>query len=245
MTHGGFSDFIVYVDESGDHSLTSIDQKFPVFSLSFCVVRKDDYVASIVPAVQALKFRYWGHDLVVLHEREIRKSKGDFTWLLTDRNKRKAFYDDLNQVMADAPITIIASVIDKVKLTAKYSRPWNPYEIALHFCLERLLTFLKDHGQSGKRIHVVFESRGRAEDEQLELEFLRIVAGGNQWGWVRPDFSCMEFEPKFATKSVNSTGLQLADLTARPIALKTIRPEQANRAHDVILAKKRAIKVFP
>ena len=36
----GFSNYIVFVDESGDHSLTSIDPQFPVFSLSFCIVRK-------------------------------------------------------------------------------------------------------------------------------------------------------------------------------------------------------------
>lgn len=29
-----FSDFIVYVDESGDHSLQSIDQSYPVFVLA-------------------------------------------------------------------------------------------------------------------------------------------------------------------------------------------------------------------
>ena len=102
-----FSDYIVYVDESGDHSLTSIDPQFPVFALSFCVVRKDTYMAQIVPAVQALKFRYWGHDAVILHEHEIRKSKGDFTWLLTDRERRDAFYEDLNQIMVDAPISLI------------------------------------------------------------------------------------------------------------------------------------------
>ena len=108
-----FSDYIVHVDESGDHSLTSIDPQFPVFSLSFCVVRKDDYTGTVVPAVQALKFKYRGHDAVVLHEHEIRKSKGEFTFLLTDKALRDAFYDDLNQVIVDAPIAIIASVIDK------------------------------------------------------------------------------------------------------------------------------------
>ena len=240
-----FSDYIVYVDESGDHSLTSIDPQFPVFSLSFCVVKKSDYTASVVPSVQALKFKYWGHDSVVLHEHEIRKSKGEFTWLLTNKDRRKEFYEDLNQVMVDAPVTIIASVIDKVKLTAKYPNPWNPYEIALHFCLERLLMFLRDNGQTGKLTHVVFECRGKAEDAELELAFRRIVAGHNKWGWVNRDFSSMEFEPKFAKKSVNSTGLQLADLTARPIAIKTMRPTQANRAYDVIVTKMGAIKEFP
>ena len=32
-----FSDYIVYVDESGDHSLESIDINYPVFVLAFCI----------------------------------------------------------------------------------------------------------------------------------------------------------------------------------------------------------------
>ena len=35
-----FSDYIVYVDESGDHNLVSIDRNFPVFALSFCILPK-------------------------------------------------------------------------------------------------------------------------------------------------------------------------------------------------------------
>ena len=73
-----FSDYIVYVDESGDHGLQRIDPNFPVFGLSFCIFKKADYTEQIVPAVQDLKFRYWGHDAIILHEREIRRSIGDF-----------------------------------------------------------------------------------------------------------------------------------------------------------------------
>ena len=36
-----FSDYIVYVDESGDHSLTSINPQNPVFVLVFCVFESD------------------------------------------------------------------------------------------------------------------------------------------------------------------------------------------------------------
>ena len=53
-----FSDYIVYVDESGDHGLQRIDPNFPVFGLSFCIFKKADYTEQIVPAVQDLKFRY-------------------------------------------------------------------------------------------------------------------------------------------------------------------------------------------
>ena len=72
-----------------------------------------------------------------------------------------------------------------------------------------------------------------------------IESPQNKGDWVNRDFSSMEFEPKFAKKSVNSTGLQLADLTARPIAIKTMRPTQANRAYDVIITKMGEIKEFP
>ena len=35
-----FSDYLVFVDESGDHSLTSIGSLYPVFVLAFAVIRK-------------------------------------------------------------------------------------------------------------------------------------------------------------------------------------------------------------
>jgi len=36
----GFSDYIIHVDESGDHSLESIDPNYPVFVLAFCIFNK-------------------------------------------------------------------------------------------------------------------------------------------------------------------------------------------------------------
>lgn len=41
-----FSEFVVYVDESGDHSLTSIDRNYPVFVLAFCIFYKDHYLSN-------------------------------------------------------------------------------------------------------------------------------------------------------------------------------------------------------
>jgi hypothetical protein len=76
-----FSDYVVYVDESGDHSLASIDTDYPVFVLALCIFHKRHYSEKIIPAVEKLKFNYFGHDSVVLHENEIRKQKGDFAFL--------------------------------------------------------------------------------------------------------------------------------------------------------------------
>jgi hypothetical protein len=45
------------------------------------------------------------------------------------------------------------------------------------------------------------------------------------------------FELVFADKKSNSTGLQLADLIARPIGLHVLKPEQENRAFAIIDGK--------
>jgi hypothetical protein len=240
-----FSDFIVYADESGDHGMVNIDPQYPMFALTFCVMRKDAYTAEIVPAMQGFKFGIWGHDTVVLHEHEIRKSTGPFGVLRTDRTLRTRFMDELNALIETAPMTIFASVIDKAKHRDKYANPWNPYEIALHFCMERLHILMTAEKQHGKTVHVVFESRGPKEDKELELEFRRIAGNDSHWGYRRHDFSRFDFQPVFIPKAANASGLQLADLTARPIALSRLRPDQPNRAFEIIRPKLGGLKCFP
>ena len=65
-----FSDFMVYVDESGDHSLTSIDKSYPIFALAFCVFYKSHYLNKVVPKVQRLKFDTFGS----AHDKKTKKS---------------------------------------------------------------------------------------------------------------------------------------------------------------------------
>lgn len=239
-----FSDYIVYVDESGDHNLDNVYPDFPAFCLSFCVIKKSDYFSDIVPNFQRFKFDYWGYDTVILHESEIRKSKNAFTFLMTDKALRQGFYSELNELVSKSDFEIFSAVILKEKLKRRYTVPHNPYNIALLFCMEQLRLFLLGKGEAGKRIHVVFEGRGKAEDTELENEFRRICDNAGNWGYRKPDFRVMEFEPIFAPKSCNSAGLQLADLTARPIALNAFRPNQPNRAFD-ILKPKLTCKIFP
>ena len=55
-----FSDYIIYVDESGDPNLSNINPVFPLFCLSFCIISKTEYSASVVPSFQRFKFKYFG-----------------------------------------------------------------------------------------------------------------------------------------------------------------------------------------
>lgn len=233
-----FSDYIVYVDESGDHSLTSIDEGYPVFVLAFCVFRKEDYARIITPALQDFKFRWFGEDTVVLHEAEMRRHKGDFGFL-ENSSRREQFMGELNELLTDAPMTIISSVIRKQQLVRRYfQHAENPYHLSLVFCMEKLHAFLEANGQAGKTTHIIFEQRGGKteggkEDKELELEFFRIKSGSH----YLCDQAFPDLEHRIVSKKINSGGLQIADLVARPIGVHCLRPEQDNRAFNVIEQK--------
>jgi len=224
-----FDDYIVFVDESGDHGLASIDPNYPVFVLAFCLFKKTTYAETVAPAILKFKFKYFGHDQVILHEHEIRKSKGPFN-ILQNKNVREPFMADLNTIVEHSEFTLIASVIRKDTLNSQYFDPDNPYIISMGFGLERLFLHLNGLGCRAGTTNMLFESRGRKEDRDAELEFRRICnrnATGNR----------LPFDIIIADKKCNSAGLQLADLIARPIGIKLLRPEQQNRAYDIIKAK--------
>lgn len=86
MVAAAFSDYLVFVDESGDHGMARVDPDYPIFALACCLVRKSDYVEHITPALQRLKLEYWGHDEQVLHEHEIRKPNKDYSFTISHCN---------------------------------------------------------------------------------------------------------------------------------------------------------------
>ncbi|MFA5081373.1 MAG: DUF3800 domain-containing protein, partial [Hydrogenophilaceae bacterium] len=99
------------------------------------------------------------------------------------------------------------------------------------FGLERIYRYLRAENQADRLTHLVCEARGAKEDAELELEFRRIRDGANFFR------STLPFELIVADKRTNSEGMQLADLTARPIGLSVLRPEQENRALKVLESK--------
>jgi hypothetical protein len=226
---GRFSNFVVFVDESGDHGMQTVDPNYPVFVLALCVFYKGHYCEKVVPALQKFKFNHFGHDVVVLHEHEIRKEKGSFKF--QSRQHKNDFLEDLTGIIDTSNFILISCLIDKVQLREKQGSPPNPYHLALGFCLDSLYEFLQEKNQDDALTHVIVECRGAKEDKDLELEFRRICAGTNRQGKTLP------FDVIFADKKTNSAGLQLADLVARPIGLSVLRPDQENRAFNVLKRK--------
>jgi hypothetical protein len=223
------SDYIIYVDESGDHGLASIDSQYPLFVLSFCIFNKTNYRNIVVPAFLDLKFATFGHDMVVLHSHEIRKTRGPFR-ILFDKAVRSKFLSDLDAAIEASPFTLISAIIDKPRLIDQHAAAENPYHVALAFCMEQAFGYLKAKAQQWHATTIVFESRGSVEDRALEQEFKRVADGGNQYG-------ILPFDIVFADKRTNSTGLQIADLVSHPIGRHHLNPEQPNHAYAKVEPK--------
>ena len=224
------SDFIVFADESGDHNLANVSPDYPVFVLSFCIFRKEDYIQTVCPLIQRFKLRWWSHDAMVLHGALIRRQHRPFVFLKSVE-KRERFMSDLTDTLARCPFTLISGVIHKLRLREQYVEPENPYSLALKYCLERTYGFLRDCGQHELETPFLVECRGKREDAELELVFRRLCDGASGWGRM-PGFSI-----EFFDKKANLPGLQIADLVSGPIGQHVVRPERVNRAFEMIQQK--------
>jgi hypothetical protein len=171
-----FGEYIVFVDESGDHELIKIDQQYPAFVLLFVIVRKDDYSNRICRDLQRFKFGVWGHDEVVLHEHEIRKPFGDFLFLIR-KPARERFLAELTGLMKELPATVIAVIIDKPALVARYNAPVGPYGYAMTAGLERVFRHLESNGQSTATTPVIVERRGQRKTPPLNSPSVACATG--------------------------------------------------------------------
>lgn len=232
-----FSDYIVFVDESGSPTLSQLDPDYPIFVLVFCVVNKWTYADKIQPAVKRLKFEFFGHDMIVLHSHDIRKPKGDFR-ILQNKSVRERFLSRIDELVANADIHLIVQIVDKREWKKRIDSSFDPYHVALRLGLSQLDRFLSGKGQKGRLTHIIAESRGKTEDRELGFEFHRfyheMTVGGSG---VTPWSTGARLDLKFVEKKINSAGLQLADLAAHPIGRHYLKPDQDNHAFKIIESK--------
>jgi hypothetical protein len=244
----GDSRFIGFLDECGDHSLEMIDRDFPIFVLCLAVVERKVYAEKVIPAMSALKLRYWNHEGINLHSRHIRKAIGSYSFLQVPQ-KRETFLAEISSLIEEMPFTIFITSIDKKKHLAKYGpKADNPYEFALKMCMERVVHFLEHNGVN--ELPIVAESRGKREDAELEKSFYEFLACGTYY-IPAERFKALQCPLVFWDKRANIAGLQMADLAAYPCARSILKPEQKNHAFDIIKnkiyqsGKVKGWKVFP
>ncbi|MBN1962238.1 MAG: DUF3800 domain-containing protein [Deltaproteobacteria bacterium] len=244
----GNSRFIGFIDECGDHSMQTIDRDFPIFVLCLIIVERQDYACSIIPTIAKLKLKYWIHEGINLHSRDIRKANGPFAFLMNKAQKER-FIEDINAVMKDVKCNIFIVCINKNKHITKYEHnAEDPYELALKMCMERVFYFLNQ--EKTFELPIIAEARGKNEDGNLEKAFYKLLTCGTDYISAQ-QFKSLKCPLVFKDKRTNIVGLQLADLIAYPCSRHILRPEQPNRAFDIIEpkiynnGKVRGWKIFP
>jgi len=228
---GGTSKYIAFIDECGDHSLDKVDRDFPLFLLAAVIVERQTYTETIIPAVGRLKLRYWNHEGVNLHSRDIRKALGAFAFLQVPA-KRTQFLGEVSTMMETLPYTLFVSAVRKDRLSERYGqKAKNPYDLALVFTMERVIHFLETSKQA--ELPVVVEARGSNEDKELERVFYTIMSAGTFY--IPADrFKALSCPLVFRRKPDNIAGVQLADLCAYPCARHVLDPGHANPPYDIV-----------
>src|SRR3989344_61457 len=190
---------VMFLDESGDHSLVKID---------------------------AFKIRYFNDSNIVLHSREIRKCEPPFNILL-NKNTKQSFYTDLNKVMADLPYTILATVILKEKLKNQYHDPANPYSLSLQFIMERFLYYLEEYNDVGYISVESRDPKSNTDLLNTFTDIINNGSASDAHRVSADRFQQKIQKMIFVTKRQNENGHQIADLVAYPIAKFGLNPRKA------------------
>lgn len=242
--------YFLFIDESGDHGLVSVDPNFPVFILCGIIVSEQEY-QEIINKMDNIKKMFWGNKTVIFHSRDIRKCEKEFQ-ILFDLDIKRRFYDAVNKLVQTTNYVIITSAIKKDDYINRYGKLVSDvYEIALSFILERSIFLLDDRPDKPHQLNIVVERRGKREDKSLHEHFQKLASRGT--AYITPNrIRNYSMNISFKSKYEDISGLQLADLIAYPVARYVIDPDRANPAFDILRSKiyeKRkkmyGLKVFP
>ena len=206
-------EYIIFLDESGDHNLVKYDIQYPIFTLVGCIFEKVYYEEQVIAKVNKLKINHFNNKNTILHSYEIRKAKNDFKSLLNPL-KRKVFIEDMNILMQDLNYTIISSCIRKDKLTSIYNDPSDPYELSFSFIIERFIKFLQEHNGTGI---ISIEARDNKSNNDL-INVYNAFRSGRKRYVSQDDFEKHIQKIEFIGKTKNINGHQIADLVAYPIS---------------------------
>lgn len=233
-------EFHLFLDECGNHNLNPGGDQFPVFCLCGVIVAAEDY-ATFDAKWKGWKEHYLGDAGILVHEPKVR-SRSQFFYR-KDPTAQDALLSSLEQILGELEFTCIAAVIDKRRFADLYEEgkvddflPSSAYLMCVDFVFERFVHFLHAVGHDGRGLAQA-ESRGPREDAEVHAEFLRLHLQGTQWQPEGQFRHALRPYMEFRRKSRNVSGLEIADLVARPIAEKVLDPTKNPVRWNVIEPK--------
>ncbi len=204
---------IMFLDESGDHSLTVIDPQYPLFVLGGIIVDQNYATDELEQCVRQFKLDLFGRDDIILHTAEIVRSRGVFS-VMRQPAFRQRFYEKLNSLMRSIDYQVIACVIKKDEHFERYGlSAIDPYMLSLNVLVERFCFEIGNQPGGGL---IIAEKRDPILDHQLELAWLNLRIQGTRYmqaTMIEERITALNTRAKTA----NIAGLQVADLVVSPI----------------------------
>lgn len=224
---------ILYLDESGDHSLSIIDQEYPVFVLGGVVLDKDYAEGQLIEKFNKFKIEMFGDTEIILHTADISRNRKGYK-KMWDPEFRINFYRKLNSLMLELEYSVIACVILKEDYRSIYGvDALDPYLLSLNSLVERFCINIGPVSNGGI---IVAEKRASPTlDQRLNIAWTNLNVQGTSR--IRANqIESRVVSLKQQGKNENVAGLQLADLVVSPIGRYAIGKKN-NKDWDIVRQK--------
>ncbi|MFO1243155.1 MAG: DUF3800 domain-containing protein [Rickettsiales bacterium] len=208
---------ILFLDESGDHNLTIIDQQHPIFVLGGIVVDKDYALGEMTEKLNAFKSELFGTTDIILHTADFTRQRNGFE-KMKDPDFCNLFYKKINNLISGLNLTILACAIKKEQHMARYGfDAVDPYLLSLNVLVERF-GFMIGGNKKGQ---IVAEARDPTLDRQLDLAWLNLKVSGTYYMPAAEVTRKIE-NLALRRKEDKLAGLEIADAIVTPIARKVL-----------------------
>ena len=214
-----FGDYLIFVDESGDDGLNKIDNKYPYYSITFCILNKEIY-SDYCKSIKKLKMKFFNSDVIVLHETDLIKKlrAGDQYSYNNTRTQQllkliskedfNNFIQQLNELISNTTFTIFSIVIDKKSVQKHLKRDTKIkgllHKVAVTRGIECIEEYLYEQNQADKLTSIIFEES--ENNKSIKNIFADIIVSR---------IGAINLQYEICHKQSNLDGLQLADLTAQ------------------------------
>jgi hypothetical protein len=209
---------ILFLDESGDHNLAIIDPKHPIFVLVGVVADRDYAIEEMTNRLNLFKKNLFGTTQITLHTADFTRQKNGFERMKEERFCEK-FYEELNQLISELDITIIACAIKKEQHMSRYGiDAINPYHLSLRILIERFCFELNNGSATGQ---IIAEGRDATLNHQLKLAWSDLKISGTHFK------QASEINNKINSLTIKKkddgfAGLEIADAIVTPIARRIL-----------------------
>jgi|SRR6267378_2745366 len=157
---------ILFIDESGDHSLSKIDAQYPVFVLCGVIIDENYQNQTATDALNHFKERLFGRRDIILHTADFTRNQAGFEDMAA-HDFRERFFGELRTLIVALNFKVVACVVQKQEHLKKYGlHAVDPYMLSLSILIER---FIFECGSAGGSVFA--EARDATLNNALELAF--------------------------------------------------------------------------